>query len=113
MELGAVQQNSMFYTALPHGAAALAVGAVGVISAVAAGSTIGLIVGIALGILGAYGFIGVLTCAFTSKDANEFHQNVWKHMATAAGVGMADVLSFAIKIVIAEAISSFFNRKRA
>lgn len=110
MSLSAVQPQSMFATALPYGAATLAVGVVGAITAIGAVSTIGIIMGIALGVLGGYGFIGVLSCAFASRNADEFNQNVWKHMATAAGVGASDIIVLVVKSVIMDLI---FNRKRA
>lgn len=113
MALSAVQSHSMFNTALPYGAATLAIGVVGAITAVAAYSTIGLIMGIALGILGGFGFWGVVTCGLASRTSDEFHQNIWTHMATAAGAGIASMIQFTIQIVIAKVIDGLFNRRRA
>jgi hypothetical protein len=110
MAAHAVQRDSMFTTALPYGVGTLAMGVVGAITAIAATSTIGLIMGIALGILGAYGFIGVLSCAFTSRNSEDFGNNIWKHMATFVGTGIADVVVMVVKAVILEAI---FGRRRA
>ena len=100
----------MFTTALPYGLGMLGLGVVGAITAVAATSTIGLIMGIALGILGGYGFLGVISCAWTSRDSLEFNQNIWKHIATAAGTGLSEIIVMVVKAVVLELI---FGRKRA
>lgn len=109
----AVQPQSMFNTALPYGAITLGVGVVGAITAVAATSTIGMIMGIVLGILGGYAFCGVVTCGLASRTSDDFHQNIWTHMATAAGAGIATMIQFTIQIVIARVIDGIFNRRRA
>ncbi|MBS0628714.1 MAG: hypothetical protein JSS30_00645 [Verrucomicrobia bacterium] len=110
MAIGVVRQEDMFTTALPYGLATLGIGVVGAITAVAATATIGIIMGIALGILGAYSFLGVISCGVTSVDATEFRQNIWKHMATAAGTGISEIVVMVVKAVILEMI---FGRKRA
>lgn len=98
------QQESMFNTALPYGVATLAVGVLGAVTAVAAVAVIGKIIGIALGILGAYGFIGVVSCSLVSRNAQEFQQDVWKHMATSAGAGLSEIIVMVVKAVVLEAI---------
>ncbi len=71
----------MFSTALPYGAITLGVGIVGAITAVAATSTIGMIMGIVLGILGGYAFFGVVLCGITSRTSKDYHKNIWTCMA--------------------------------
>jgi len=106
----AIHQENTFYTALPYGVITLGAGVVGAITAAAAISNVGLIVGIALAILGGYGFAGVLSCSFTSRDSYEFNQNIWKHIATTAGIGITDTVVMVAKAVILEAIFGRNNR---
>jgi len=104
------KQESMFHTAMPYGAVTLGVGIVGAITAVAATSTVGLIVGIALAILGGYGSIGVISCGMTSRNSYEFNQNVWKHIATTAFAGAIEVVTMVGKAVVLELILGRNNR---
>lgn len=107
----AVQHDSMFSTALPYGVATSALGIVGAITAVFASSTAAIVAGIALGILGSYGFLAVLTCAISSKNSDEFGQNIWKHMVTFAGVAISQIVQFTVQIVIAEGIRAICRRR--
>ena len=90
--------------ALPYGIGTLGVATVGIITCIAASSTIALIMGVALAVLGGYAFLGVLTCGFASGGPSEYHSNVWKHMATGAGAGIADIAVLVAKAVILKAI---------
>ncbi len=107
-----VGQESMFRTALPYGVGMLAVGTAGVITAVASSSTAALVAGVALGILGGYGFYGVLSCSFRSNNTQEFKETIWKHISTAAAAGVADLIQFTIKTMVVELVRSFFQSRR-
>lgn len=108
----AVQHDSMFMTALPYGVATSALGIVGAITAVFASSTAAIIMGIALGILGSYGFLAVLTCAMSSRNSDEFSNNIWKHMVTFAGVAVSQLVQFTVQVVIAEGIAAICRRRQ-
>ncbi len=101
----------MFVTSLPYGVGTLAVGTAGVVTALSASSTAVLVTGIALGILGSYGFYGVISCALTSRNPGDFKKNIWKHLTTAAGIGVANTLQFIIKAVVSQLVRSFFHQR--
>lgn len=107
------QPRSMFTTALPYGLGSLGVAGVGVAIALTAGAaaTAGLVAGIALAIIGAYAFYGVIATAIVSANANEFQSKVWKGIGTAAGLGLSSTIEFIAKILIIELISSLFKRR--
>ncbi len=100
MEIGTVPQESIFDTALCHGIPAVIVGSVGAVITAVAVSPVELIVGIALGILGAFSFVGVLTCSLANRKVEDFNQNIWKHIATHIGIG----ISFIAFIITASSI---------
>ena len=101
MHAPSVSNNStMFQTALPYGAATLAVGVCGACIAAKATTTAVNITGVALALLGSATFIGIINCSLTSKNVAEFKEKIFQHItpgvagAVAGGVagGVASVI---------------------
>ncbi|NGX39964.1 MAG: hypothetical protein KR126chlam1_01304 [Chlamydiae bacterium] len=102
--------QSIFNTAIPYGVASLAVGATGAVVAFCSTSTAAIITGVALAILGAYAFIGVLACGLHHNgDAQAFSRDVGKFMLTAASTAIADIIVTVAKVVLIDLI---LNRHR-
>ncbi|NGX37698.1 MAG: hypothetical protein K1000chlam2_00860 [Chlamydiae bacterium] len=90
-----------FDAAKPYGGATLAVGAIGALVAINATSTAAIVMSVALAIIGAYAFIGVLACYWKhSDDPAKFQKEVGKFMLTTASAGIADLIATVAKAVV-------------
>lgn len=103
-----VQNATTFQKSIPYGACALGTGIVGAILSTSATATASIVMGVALAILGAYAFIGVLACGLKhSNDPQAFEENVGQFMVTFASTGLADLIASVAKAVV---IKLIFNR---
>lgn len=102
--------SSVFNTALPYGAATLAVGAVGATLALTASSTIATFLGIAVGLCAAYAFMGVIACALASRDAKQFEENIGKTMITFGSIALADIISLVVQRVLINFVDNLFHK---
>ncbi len=101
-----VQNNTTFQRSLPYGVGALGAGVAGAVLCASATATASIVTGVALAILGAYGFIGVLACGLIhSSNPDEFEKNVGKFMLSFAGQGLADLIATVAKAVVLKLIS--------
>ncbi|MCX6988516.1 MAG: hypothetical protein NTZ52_03290 [Chlamydiae bacterium] len=90
MHAPSVSNNStMFQTALPYGAATLAVGVCGACIAAKATTTAVIITGVALALLGSATFIGIINCSLTSKNVAEFKEKIFQHITPGVAGGVA------------------------
>jgi len=106
-------ETSVFRAAIPYAVGTLTVAGVGIaVALTAASSTALLVAGIAAATFGSYAFFGVVATGIAANNSREFNANVWKGMATGAAAGVADLIQFTIKMIIAEGIASLFNRNR-
>ena len=110
-----IEPKSIFSSALPYGVATLAAGGVGIGLALTCTSTAAIVAAVALAVLGAYAFIGVITCSVASLASNHpFQENIFKHMATSAGAGMSGVIMMTVNAIIENVVRNVFdNRRRA
>ena len=93
MHAPSVSNNStMFQTALPYGAATLAVGVCGACIAAKATTTAVIITGVALALLGSATFIGIINCSLTSKNVAEFKEKIFQHITPGVAGGVASVI---------------------
>lgn len=96
-----LEDQSNFWTAVPYAVGTLAVAGSGLAVAVTSGgSTAAIITGVALGIIGAYAFYGVVGTAFATRNPQEFKEKVWKGMATGIGAGVAETVRIAMHALI-------------
>lgn len=94
-------QHSVFYTAMPHGVTALAVGGMGAVMAASAASTFFAVVGVVMALAGAYAFFGVIGCAVAhSGDPEGYHKNIGKVLVTVMGSAIADMISTVAQVVL-------------
>ncbi len=112
MHVQSQQNTSTFYTAIPYGVGAIAVGGAGLALALSSQATAAVVAGVALAIIGAYGTFAVMACAFThSGDPEGFKENIGKFATTIIGAGMAEHLRMAVQIILIEAIQAVFRPK--
>ena len=104
-----VASGSTFRAALPYGVATLAVAAVGVGGSLAVlssatpslAATITAIACGTLGLMGAYGFIGVVIFGlFCTGDPQRFQDHVYEVLVAGAGMALAAVAEVFVKAMI-------------
>lgn len=105
--------SSTFTRALPYAVATLGAAIAGIVIACTFPySTLALIAGIALAILGAYAFFGVVGCGiYYSDNPPAFSENVGKYMLTGAAGGVADTVKMSAQFLILNVIAGLFNRR--
>lgn len=103
--------ESTFKAALPYGIASLAVGTIGAITAVAVATLAMKILGIALAIIGAYGFFATVVCGiFNAGNPKEFRENLPKYFVTFIGHAIADIISKIASEVISNLLDKALGR---
>ena len=98
--------ETTFRAAVPYAIGTLALGTAGAVTAVAATSVALQIVGIAMGIIGAYGFFATLICGIVhSGEPDRFREDLPKYAATMIGSAVADIISAVVREVIANLVN--------
>ncbi len=99
------QQQSIFKTAFPYGAASLALGAAGAATAIICTATALKVLGIVGAVIGAYSFFAVVACGLFN-NSSEFTKELPKYMSTIVGSAVADI----IKNIALEVLSGLIDK---
>lgn len=93
--------SSTFYRAIPYAVATLGAAIAGIVIACTFPySALALIAGVALAILGAYAFYGVVACGILhSNNPSAFSENVGKSMVTGAATGVAEMVTMTAQVL--------------
>ena len=100
------EQDSIFKSAIPYGVGTLATAGTGLYcvvthaGAATLGPTAALVSGVALGLIGAYAFYGVIATATTSNNSAHFKERVWQGMATGVSFGIAETVRIALQAIV-------------
>ncbi|MFA6119061.1 MAG: hypothetical protein WCT85_07185 [Parachlamydiales bacterium] len=112
MSCNVERQESTFSAALPYGVGALALGSAGAITAVAATATAVKIIGIAMGIIGAYSFLAILGCGiFYAGNPQGFRENWAKTATVFVGHAVTEFITIAIKEVFYNILDTALGKK--
>ena len=103
--------ESTYNVAIPYAVTSLAIGTAGAVIAFASTSTAAAVSGVALALIGAYAFIGVVVCAMhNSNSPTAFKRDLGPTLLTFAGTAIADLIHIVAKVVIIDLVS---NRNRS
>lgn len=105
---------STFRTALPYAAITLGTGIAGAVLSITASSTAVAVAGVAVALFGAYAFYGVVSCGLLHRDdPKAFQDNVGKHVATAFGFALTNIITTVAETVLSNMINNWLNGRRS